>query len=203
MAIRKVVIWPDPVLSQAAKRVASVDDKIRKLVRDMFDTMYFANGVGLAAPQVGVSSQILVIDLNPKGKSNKEDLDDLKAQGFDGPRAFINPEIIAREGDLVWEEGCLSIPGVNEEVDRSETVTVRALNEKGETFEKTVHGLYAVAIQHEMDHLAGKVFVEYLSRLKRDLVKKKMQRIQKDYDDYYAEKAEEDDEDDLDEAANA
>jgi len=202
MTVRKVVIWPDPVLSTPAKAVASVDDKIRTLVRDLFDTMYFANGVGLAAPQVGVGQRILVIDLNPKGRSTKEDKEDFEKQGFDGPRAYINPEIIAREGDLIWEEGCLSVPGINEEVERAETVTVKALDENGKTFEKTVHGLYAVALQHELDHLNGKVFVEYLSRLKRDLIKKKMQKIRSSTEDYYGDKARDgDDDEDLDDAS--
>src|SRR4051812_24345516 len=125
MAVRKVVIWPDPVLSAVAKPVEKVDDSIRTLVRDMFDTMYFANGVGLAAPQVGVSKRLLVIDLNPKGRAKGEELEDLKAQGFDGPRAFINCEIIKKDGTLIWEEGCLSVPGINEEVERAEHVTIR------------------------------------------------------------------------------
>ncbi|MCC6812398.1 MAG: peptide deformylase [Deltaproteobacteria bacterium] len=195
MAVRKVVIWPDPVLSAVAKPVATVDDSVRQLVRDMFDTMYYANGVGLAAPQVGVSQRILVIDLNPKGRARGEELDDLKAQGFDGPRAFINAEIIKKDGKIVWEEGCLSVPGINEEVERAEHVVVRALDEQGKVFEKEMAGLYAVAIQHELDHLNGKVFVEYLSRLKRDVIKKKMQKIQQTSDDYYKEQREDADDD--------
>lgn len=195
MAVRKVVIWPDPVLSAVAKPVATVDDSVRQLVRDMFDTMYYANGVGLAAPQVGVSQRILVIDLNPKGRARGEELDDLKAQGFDGPRAFINAEIIKKDGKIVWEEGCLSVPGINEEVERAEHVVVRALDEQGKLFEKEMAGLYAVAIQHELDHLNGKVFVEYLSRLKRDVIKKKMQKIQQTSDDYYKEQREDADDD--------
>ncbi len=193
MAVRKVVIWPDPVLSAVAKPVAKVDDATRALIRDMFDTMYFANGVGLAAPQVGVSQRILVIDLNPKGRARGEELADLNAQGFDGPRAFINAEIIKKDGVLIWEEGCLSVPGINEEVERAEHVVVRALDEHGKVFEKEMTGLYAVAIQHELDHLNGKVFVEYLSRLKRDVIKKKMQKIQLSGEDYYAELHEEND----------
>lgn len=196
MSIRKVVIWPDPVLSAVAKPVEKVDDNVRALIRDMFDTMYFANGVGLAAPQVGVSQRILVIDLNPKGRAKGEELEDLKAQGFDGPRAFINAEIIKKDGELVWEEGCLSVPGINEEVTRAEHVVVRALDENGKVFEKEMAGLYAVAIQHELDHLNGKVFVEYLSRLKRDVIKKKMIKIQETSDDYYKELNDDDDDDD-------
>jgi peptide deformylase len=197
MAIRKVVIWPDPVLSAVAKPVEKVSDETRALVRDMFDTMYFANGVGLAAPQVGVSQRILVIDLNPRGSAQGEELDDLKAQGFTGPRCFINAEIVKKDGELVWEEGCLSVPGINEEVKRAEHVVVRALDEKGETFELEARGLFAVAIQHEMDHLNGKVFVEYLSRLKRDVIKKKMVRLQSSTDDYYRDHHDDEDDDSL------
>lgn len=192
MAIRKVVIWPDPILSAVAQRVKQVDARVKTLVRDMFDTMYDANGVGLAAPQVGVSENIVVVDLNPRGRKKKKDMEELAEQGFDGPRAFVNPEIIHREGTLIWEEGCLSIPGINEEVERSEIITVRALDVHGATFEKTVTGLYAVAIQHELDHLKGKVFVDYVSRLKREMVKKKMTKIQKDTDDYYRDLRDED-----------
>ncbi len=195
MSIRKVVIWPDPILAQIAKPSA-VDSALKALVRDMFDTMYDANGVGLAAPQIGVSERVLVIDLNPRGKRTKKDLEELKAQGFTGPRAFVNPEIIKREGTLIWEEGCLSVPGINEEVERSEIITVRALDENGKPFELTANDLYAVAIQHELDHLNGKVFVDYLSRLKRDMVKKKMTKIQKETDDYYGDKRNEDDDED-------
>jgi len=196
MAIRKVVIWPNPILAAVAQPVKAVDARVKTLVRDMFDTMYDANGVGLAAPQVGVSENIVIVDLNPTGRKKKKDMEELAEQGFDGARAFINPEIIHREGTLIWEEGCLSIPGINEEVERSELITVRALDVNGKTFEKTVTGLYAVAIQHELDHLKGKVFVDYVSRLKREMVKKKMNKIQKDTDDYYRDLREEDDEDD-------
>jgi peptide deformylase len=193
MAIRKVVIWPHPILAAVAQPVKQVDARVKALVRDLFDTMYDANGVGLAAPQVGVGECVLVVDLNPRGRKKKRDMDELSEQGFDGPRAFINPAIIHREGTLIWEEGCLSIPGINEEVERSEIITVRATDEHGEPFEKTISGLYAVAIQHELDHLQGKVFVDYVSRLKRELVKKKMNKIQKDTDDYYRDLREEDD----------
>lgn len=193
MAIRKVVIWPDPVLSTVAKDVAEFTPDTKKLIEDMFETMYDASGVGLAAPQVGVSQRILVIDLNPSGSVKGEELSTLTKNGFDGPRAFVNPEIIAREGSIIWEEGCLSVPGYNDEVERSEKVTVKALGADGKPFEKTVTGLYAVAIQHEMDHLNGKVFVEYLSRLKREIVRKKMVKIQKDTDDFYGDKRREED----------
>ena len=140
MAIRKVVIWPNPILAAVAQPVKQVDARIKTLVRDLFDTMYDANGVGLAAPQVGVGECVVVVDLNPRGRKKKKDMDELAEQGFDGPRAFINAEIVHREGTLIWEEGCLSIPGINEEVERSEIITVQALDENGEKLEKTVSG---------------------------------------------------------------
>ena len=201
MAIRKVVIWPDPVLTTVAKPLEKVDASTATLVRDMFDTMYFANGVGLAAPQVNVSARVLVIDLNPKGHVKPDDLEQLKHQGFDGPKAYINPEIIHREGTIIWEEGCLSVPGVNDEVERAETIVVRALGGDGKVFEKTVSGLYAVAIQHEIDHLDGKVFVDYLSRLKRDLILKRMNKIRQETTDYYGDRAREAEEDEESQAA--
>jgi peptide deformylase len=173
--------------------VQGVSEEHRRLVRDLFDTMYFAHGVGLAAPQVGVSERVLVIDLDPRGSRKPDEIEALRSQGFAGPQAFINPEIVHTEGELIWEEGCLSVPGINDEVKRADTVTIRALNLEGEVFEKTVSGLYAVAVQHELDHLNGKVFVEYLSRLKRELIKKKMVKLRRETDDYYADRAAEKD----------
>jgi peptide deformylase len=179
MAIRNIRIWPDPELNVAAGPVAEVDDEIRELVADLFQTMYDANGVGLAATQIAVHKRVLVIDLDPHGQA-KTDPDvraELEAWGFPGPTAFINPEIVASEGDVLWDEGCLSVPGVTEAVRRKERVTVRALDRDGKTFELKADGLFAVAIQHEMDHLQGKVFVEYLSKLKRDVIRRKMNRL--------------------------
>ncbi|MBI3179597.1 MAG: peptide deformylase [Deltaproteobacteria bacterium] len=179
MAVRKIRIWPDPALKEVAAPVHPIDDEVRRLVSDLFETMYQANGVGLAATQVAVTQRVLVIDLDPHGqaKNDAEVAADLKAMGFAGPTAFINPEIVESEGEILWEEGCLSVPGVTEQVRRHERVVVRALDMQGQPFELNVNGLFAVAVQHEIDHLDGKVFVEYLSKLKRDVIKRKMERL--------------------------
>ncbi len=179
MAVRKIRIWPDPALKEVAKAVERVDDEVRRLVGDLFETMYQANGVGLAATQIAVAQRVLVIDLDPNGqaKTDPEVAADLKSMGFAGPTAFINPEIVAAEGDILWDEGCLSVPGVTEQVRRHERVVVRALGSQGQVFELNVNGLFAVAVQHEIDHLDGRVFVEYLSKLKRDVIKRKMERL--------------------------
>ncbi len=142
-----------------AAPVAVVDDSIRQLVSDMAETMYEAPGIGLAATQVNVHQRVIVIDVS-------EDNSALLA--------LINPEIIERDGEQTGEEGCLSVPGIYEKVTRAEHVRVRALNERGERFELDAHGLLAVCIQHEIDHLDGKVFVEYLSSLKVNLIKRKL-----------------------------
>ncbi|RYF07781.1 MAG: peptide deformylase [Deltaproteobacteria bacterium] len=179
MAVRPVRIWPDPMLSQKAKPVVAFDGDTRVLVADLFDTMYAENGIGLAANQIGVSLRALVIDLDPKKQAvtDPEVRADLEQWGYRAPRAFINPQIVSAEGQVVWEEGCLSVPGVTEEVKRKEHVVVRAQDVDGSVFELTMHGLYAVALQHELDHLNGRVFVDYLSRLKLNSIRKKMVRL--------------------------
>ena len=179
MAIRQIRIWPDPALSEVAKPVKEVTDEIRQLIADMFETMYEASGVGLAATQIAVPHRVLIIDLDPSSEApTNEDLaEELQAWGFSGAQEFINPIITDRQGSIIWDEGCLSVPGYTDKVKRAETITVKALNRQGEEFTITCSGLYAVAIQHEIDHLDGKVFVEYLSRLKRDVVKRKMNRL--------------------------
>ena len=159
MAKLPIIEFPDPRLRTVAKPVSRVDASIRKLVDDMFETMYHAPGIGLAATQVDVHQRVLVLDIS-------ED----KSQ----PMVFINAEVLDSSGSQVYQEGCLSVPGIFADVTRAETVTVRALDRDGAAFELTADGLLAVCIQHEMDHLAGKVFVDYLSPLKRELVKKKL-----------------------------
>jgi peptide deformylase len=141
--------------------------------------MYEANGVGLAATQLAVPLRLIIIDLDPTSEApdNEEVAEELEAWNFNGAQEFINPEIVEQEGSIIWDEGCLSVPGYTDKVERSEQITVKALNRQGEEFTLTCSGLYAVAIQHEMDHLEGKVFVDYLSRLKRDVVKRKMNRL--------------------------
>ena len=179
MAQRPVLIWPDPTLSKKALPVSSVTPATRALVADLFDTMYAENGIGLAANQIGVLQRVLVIDLDPKQQAaeDPELKADLQRWNYRGPRAFINPEILAAEGDIVWEEGCLSVPGITDDVRRKERITVRALDHDGNAETLEINGLYAVALQHELDHLNGKVFVEYLSRLKRDGIRRKMVRL--------------------------
>jgi peptide deformylase len=152
MALLNIIEYPDPRLKKIASPVAAVTPDIQKLVRDMAETMYAAPGVGLAATQVDVHKRVIVIDIS-------ETRDDLKV--------FINPEIVAAAGEAEQEEGCLSVPGYYDKVTRAAQVTVRAQNERGERFELAAEGLLATCIQHEMDHLIGKVFVEYLSPLKR------------------------------------
>ena len=159
MALLPILRYPDSRLHTVAAPVARVDDEIRKLVADMAETMYEAPGIGLAATQVDVHRRIVVIDVS-EDKS--------------GLMALINPEILERSGEQVCEEGCLSVPGIYEKVSRAERVKVRALNENGESFEFEADGLLAVCVQHEIDHLDGKVFVEYLSQLKLGRIKSKL-----------------------------
>ena len=152
MAILKILQYPDERLHTIAVPVSQIDDKIRVLIRDMADTMYAAPGIGLAATQVDVHQRVIVIDTS---------------ETHDQLLVLINPEIIASHGVSDYEEGCLSVPGVYGKVQRAEEVTVKALDAEGTAFELDADGLLAVCIQHEMDHLAGKVFVEYWSRLKQ------------------------------------
>jgi peptide deformylase len=159
MALLPILHYPDPRLHTRAKPVETVDAGIRKLAADMAETMYAAPGIGLAATQVDVHKRLLVLDIS-EDKS--------------GLQVFINPEILSREGECVGEEGCLSVPGIYESVKRSERVRVRALDLEGKPFELEADGLLAVCLQHEMDHLDGKVFVEYLSRLKLSRIKAKL-----------------------------
>ena len=159
MALLPILRYPDPRLHTVATPVARVDDEVRKLIADMAETMYEAPGIGLAATQVDVHKRIVVIDVS-EDKS--------------GLMALINPEILERSGEQVCEEGFLSVPGIYEKVSRAERVKVRALNEKGEPFEFEADGLLAVCVQHEIDHLDGKVFVEYLSQLKLGRIKSKL-----------------------------
>lgn len=165
MALLNIIHYPDKRLHKVAKPVDKVDDRIRKLVADMAETMYAAPGIGLAATQVDVHERVIVIDVSEE----KNEL-----------RAFINPEIVwSSDAKQVYEEGCLSVPGIYDEVERPDHVRVRALNEQGETFELDCEGLLAVCVQHEMDHLMGRVFVEYLSPLKQSRIKSKMKKLER------------------------
>jgi len=155
MAIRPILTVPDPVLKQVSKPVAAVTDETRALMDDMLETMYAAPGIGLAAVQIGVPQRVIVMDLAKEGEEP-------------APRYFVNPEILELEGDKqAYEEGCLSVPDFFDEVERPKRVKLRYLNYKGEQIEEWAEGMYAVCIQHEMDHLQGTLFIDHLSRLKR------------------------------------
>lgn len=164
MAILEILQYPDPRLNTPAERVEKIDAATRKLVDDLAETMYAAPGVGLAATQVNVHKQIIVIDVS-------EDHSDL--------RVFINPEITRREGLAVNQEGCLSVPGIYDNVERAESVTVTALDRNGSRFTLNASGMLATCIQHEMDHIDGKIFVDYLSELKQNRVRAKLKKRQR------------------------
>ncbi|MGH8028921.1 MAG: peptide deformylase [Arenimonas sp.] len=164
MAKLPILEFPDPRLRTVAKPVEQIDATLRQLVDDMFETMYAAPGIGLAATQVNIHQRLLVLDVS---------------EDHARPLVFINPEILLAEGHQVYQEGCLSVPGIFADVKRAERISVRALDREGQSFELEAEGLLAVCIQHEMDHLDGKVFVDYLSPLKRELVRKKLAKQRK------------------------
>lgn len=165
MAILDILHYPDKRLRTEAKPVGKVDDSIKKLVEDMFETMYIAPGIGLAATQVNVHQQVIVIDVS-------ED----KSQ----PLCLINPEIVAEEGVESCDEGCLSVPEIYETVERCEKVTVKALDQNGDEYTLQADEMLAVCIQHEMDHLKGKLFVDYLSPLKQQRIKKRLLKAKRE-----------------------
>ena len=163
--VREIIIWPDPVLKEIAKPVDGVDDTVRRLLDDMAETMYAAEGVGLAAPQIGVSKRLIVIDVSPREPEQKL-------------VHLVNPEIVKIEGKMTYTEGCLSVPGEAEDVERAAKVWVRALGRDGKPFEIVAEGdLLAVALQHEYDHLQGTLFVDHLSSLKRELIRRRMKKL--------------------------
>jgi len=164
MALRTILHYPDPRLRRRAEPVAAVTDELRQLVDDMVETMYAAPGVGLAAVQVDVPVRVVVIDIS---------------EARNALLVLINPQIVEQDGEQTFEEGCLSVPGVYDEVTRAEHVTVRALDRDGRAFEREARGLLATCIQHEIDHLDGKVFVDYLSRLKQTRIRKKLEKQQR------------------------
>ena len=165
MARLTILEFPDPRLRTRAQPVEHVDAEVRKLIDDMFETMYAAPGIGLAATQVNVHKRVLVVDIS---------------ETRDQPLALINPELVKREGVEETEEGCLSVPGYYDKVTRAERIRVRALDRNGKTIEMNADGLLAVCIQHEIDHLDGKLFVDYLSDLKRTRIRKKLEKERKD-----------------------
>ena len=161
MALLTILHFPDPRLRIRAKPVTAVTDAHRRLIRDMLETMYAAPGIGLAATQVGVAERVIVVDVS---------------EGGDEPRAFINPEVLSADGKERMQEGCLSVPGVYEEVERAERIRFRALDPEGRPVEFDADGLLAVCLQHEIDHLDGRLFVDYLSELKRKRIRKRLEK---------------------------
>ena len=168
MAIRKILTEPDPFLRQKSKSVEKVDDNVRQLMDDMLDTMYNAQGIGLAAIQIGVPKRIIVIDIS-------------KEKGKKDPQYFVNPEIIwTSRDDATYEEGCLSVPGQFAEIDRPDKCKVKYLDYNGNLKELKAEGLFATCIQHEIDHLEGILFIDYLSKLKKSLIVKKLSKRKKE-----------------------
>lgn len=165
MAILPILQYPDERLHKVAKKVESITAETRRLIGDMAETMYAAPGVGLAATQVDVHQRIVVIDVS---------------EAHDDLLVLINPELVASSGESKCEEGCLSVPGIYDKVQRAERITVQALNVKGERFTLDAEGLLAVCVQHEMDHLMGKVFVEHLSHLKQVRIRNKLKKRQRE-----------------------
>ena len=165
MTLRKILHYPNPKLRNIAKTVDKVDADIKRLVDDMFETMYEDNGIGLAATQLGIELRIFVIDIQDKNQK---------------PLAFINPVIIEKIGEQKYQEGCLSVPGIYAEVKRAAKIKIEALDRNGEKFTLEANDLLSVAIQHEFDHLDGKLFIDHLSPLKRQLLKKKVKKLQKE-----------------------
>lgn len=163
MAVLPIRVFPDSVLRERAKPVEAVTPELQRLIDDMAETMYDAPGVGLAANQVGVLQRVFVIDI-----ANEDEPSDL--------RVFINPEIVHKEGEIVWKEGCLSFPGVTESVERAEVVRVKALDRDGNPFEMEAEGLMAVAIQHENEHLDGELMIDHLGPVRRRLVQRKLSK---------------------------
>jgi peptide deformylase len=164
MSLRTILEFPDPRLRARALPVTRFDAELGRLIEDMFETMYAAPGIGLAAPQIDVRLRLLVIDISEQRNQ---------------PLVLINPEILSREGVEVTEEGCLSVPGIYDQVQRAAKIRVRAQDRNGEVFERDYEGTLAVCVQHEMDHIDGKLFVDYLSDLKRERIRKKLEKERK------------------------
>jgi peptide deformylase len=164
MSKLNILEFPDPRLTTVASEVKNFDEALKKLIKDMIETMYSAHGIGLAATQVNVHKRLLVLDIS---------------EDQDQPRVYINPEITNRSGEQNHEEGCLSVPGIYANVKRAENITIRAQDKDGKSFEEQLEGLHAVCVQHEMDHLVGRLFVDYLSPLKRNMVRKKLEKQRK------------------------
>jgi peptide deformylase len=167
MAIREVVTYPQMTLRRKSGPVHDVNEEIRELIKDMRETMYASQGIGLAAPQVGINQKVIVVDVTPYEPDQK-------------PFALINPQIVKGEGEVDSTEGCLSVPGLFETIKRKEHVTVRGIDEEGREVEIQAEGMLAICLQHEIDHLDGKTIVERLSPVKRDIVRKKLRKASRD-----------------------
>jgi peptide deformylase len=165
--VREIIIWPDPVLKKSAEPITQFDADLRTLVADMFETMYSADGVGLAAPQVGLLKNLIVLDTRPRQPESK-------------PVAMINPVILKKEGTTLYMEGCLSLPGEAEEVERAANIRVKFQDVDGTEREYDCDGLLAIAVQHETDHLHGLMVTDHISSLKRELIRKRMKRLKSD-----------------------
>ncbi len=179
MAKREILTYPNPILREVSKPVTVFDQKLKTLVEDMLETMYDANGIGLAAPQVGELIQVLVLDTRPKDeKSRRYEYDQMTAceQKIPQPLVLINPQVIKGEGKTTFDEGCLSVPTYFETVERSETITVKAFDATGKEFQFEADGLLAICIQHEMDHLTGTLFIDHLSFLKSNKIKNQIKK---------------------------
>jgi peptide deformylase len=164
MSIAKILVYPDPILRAKAKEIDNIDDRIVRLTDDMVETMYAAPGIGLAAPQVGVSERLIVVDVrHPQGEKELITL--------------VNPEILEMEGEVIGEEGCLSLPGVKENVARANNVLVRGYDLNGKEVKIAAEGLLAVTLQHEIDHLTGILFIDRISRLKRGIIQRKLRKL--------------------------
>ncbi len=177
MAILPIVQYPDPRLREMCQPVVSVTEQLRLKLSDMAETMYAAPGIGLAASQVGFTERILVIDIGSRGEKEGEEEEEVPGRLF----KIVNPEVIKSSGSIDWEEGCLSIPGVYETVKRSSEISVKYLNENGEESVVEASGLLAVCLQHEIDHLNGVLFIDHLSRVRREMVKRKLAKLQQEF----------------------
>jgi peptide deformylase len=179
MSVLSIYTWPDPILAKATEKVTVFDGLLAKTVQDMFDSMYHHQGIGLAANQVGISQQIIVIDIDPSKEAN-DDLDwaeEIKSTGFKGPLVLINPVIKPLNTEkIIWEEGCLSLPGIYEKVERHRHIEVRAQDMQGAHYKMQAHAMLAVVIQHELDHLQGHVFIERIAPIKRKLIEEHLQK---------------------------
>ncbi len=177
MAILDIVFYPDPRLKEECETVSEITDDIRKLLDNMAETMYDAPGIGLAGPQVGSNLRVCIVDVGGSDAEEGDEEEEVKPKDGSTLYKLINPRIVSKSGEIDSEEGCLSIPTIREKVTRAESVVVQALNERGEELEIQADGILSICLQHEIDHLDGVLFIDYLSRLKLQLVKSKLKKL--------------------------